>query len=176
MKATSESQATSEEGTVVRAASPHAARARAVGRQEAELESRAADSRTTKLVRRGWNLRAQIQILEEECEQIDRQLLANHGTGVVLILPGTCHVTLARADLVTIADPAGLKTVLGEDFDTLVMSTHKPSLRLLDLAGQADDPRAAEIRPLLRLSSGPAATWAAAPAADCLVVSDEEVA
>jgi hypothetical protein len=169
------SQAMVDEGTVVRAVNgapwmePNWPRERE--REPVADERRVADQRTRKLVQRGWELRAQLEALEEECAIIDRQLLAAHGTGVSLVLPGVCRVTLTRSDLTTIADPVGLEALLGPRFKDLVLTTYKPTARLLELAASGDAPEAFELRPLLRLSTRTQASWRADVSDECLVVA-----
>ncbi len=116
-----------------------------------------------RLVMEGWEIRKQIEALEESLQRINGQLIEAHGTGASLIVPGVCRASIAERDSVRIKDADRLHAVLGDRFADLVRTevTYKPEQRLIEMACDGDEPLAPAIGVCLSVSKSLSVTWRA---------------
>lgn len=103
-----------------------------------------------------WGLVKRIDELEEELKRLKDELAQALGTGVSLVVPGVCRVSVVATSSVSVADADKLRALLGERFDDLVTESvsYKPSEQLIEMSADGDDPMAPAYRALLKVRQG----------------------
>ncbi|WP_043698837.1 hypothetical protein [Tepidimonas taiwanensis] len=105
---------------------------------------------------RAWGLVKRIDELEEELKGLKDELAQALGTGVSLVVPGVCRVSVAATSSVSVADADKLRELLGERFADLVTESvsYKPTEQLIEMSADGDDPMAPAYRALLKVRQG----------------------
>lgn len=105
---------------------------------------------------RAWVLVKRVDELEEELKALKEELAQALGTGVSLVVPGVCRVSVAATSSVTVADAQNLRDLLGERFADLVTESvsYKPTEQLIEMSADGDDPMAPAYRALLKVRQG----------------------
>lgn len=115
-------------------------------------EVRAATPALIRLGMKGWEIQKQIAALEEALKPI-KAGLADALVGNSMVIKGVCRVVVSESERVSIGDAHKLAAVLGDRFDDLVKTeaVFKPEPKLVDMAGDADEPLQASIRACLKV-------------------------
>jgi hypothetical protein len=122
------------------------------------------DAETVRKVVEAWRIKCQIEDLKEKLEAIQLELIAQHGSGVSLVIPGVCRAILLARQTVKITDPKRLEQVLGAArYLCLVREkvTYHPEDRLVEMAQDPSEPLAPAISACLSISQSNVVTWRA---------------
>jgi hypothetical protein len=122
------------------------------------------DVETVRKVVEAWHIKCQIEDLKEKLEAIQSELIAQHGSGVSLVIPGLCRAILLARQTVKITDPKCLEQVLGAaKYMCLVREkvTYHAEDRLVEMAQDPSEPLAPAISACLSISQSNVVTWRA---------------
>ena len=116
-------------------------------------EQRRAGGALTKLALQGWELHMQIAALTDQLDTVKAQLLELMDDET-LEVKGHFRAVVSTVERVIIADAVELQGVLGKRFGDLVKveTQYKPEPRLIQMASDADDKLAADLRPCLKVA------------------------
>lgn len=121
------------------------------------------DAKQIRLLMQGWEIKKQIDKLEEDLRVINAKIIETHGVGASLIVHGVCRASTAERESVRIKDADRLKAVLGERFADLVKTevAYKPEQRLIEMACDGDEPLQPAIGACLAVGKSSTVTWRA---------------
>jgi hypothetical protein len=116
-----------------------------------------------RLVMQGWEIKKQMDALEEQLKEVNARLMGAHGHGASLVVHGVCRASIAERESVRIKDADRLRSVLGARFDDLVKTevSYKPEHRLLEMACDGDEPLQRAIGACLAVGKTSSVTWRA---------------
>jgi hypothetical protein len=122
------------------------------------------DAETARKVVEAWRIKCQIDDLKEKLEALQSELIAQHGSGVALVVPGACRAILLSRQSATITDPKRLEQVLGAaKYLCLVREkvTYHAEDRLVEMAQNPSEPLAKAISECISISQSNVVTWLA---------------
>lgn len=117
------------------------------------------------LARRGWEIKAHVQALQDELAAINETLKTRLPTGETVTVKGVCSIRKVERQAVKIADVETLKSALGPSFGMLVKTdiAYKKTDKLEELAFSGDGGLLTEaVRGCLSVSITEAIDWRAA--------------
>jgi len=109
----------------------------------------------------GWKAKRQLEEAKARLEEVNAALLAAHGPGCSLVIPGVCRVSLTSRQTVTVQDAERLREVLGFRFQDLVQVDvrYKPLQKLIAMSCDGDEPLQAAVAACLGVQVSEAVTW-----------------
>lgn len=126
-------------------------------------EEAAAPRGLVDLAKRGWEIKVEMDRLEQELRAIQDRLLAQMHVGESIVIPGVCRVTRSLRQRVDIADAEQLMALLGSRFEHLVETKvrYRPTGRLVAMGTDGDHPLQREIAACMEVQETPVLSWRA---------------